>query len=211
MAWTSFLLGRPGYEYVFEVSPETMQIDYDNLEVINQNLVGNLRQSIIKVEMPTIQIASSYLSFIQRNQLASLQHLTDGFLSFQCRDDWRVYYERVTVIDTTHVQLANTSATLLSEKLVAAGFASVISVQKPFTKTLPTPAGGSAVTFDPGTISYDDATQIITLTNALSNTTDPLYVDYIYKGWLVKISKLTPSNQGGWIDRSRYDFQLVGA
>lgn len=335
MGWTSFLLGRPGSELKFEVSPEAMSVDYDDVKVLQTNLAGDLKKSVLKVECPTIQIKSSYLSLLQRNQFAALRHVTDTFLSFQCRDDFQVYYESAYIIDSTHIQLANTSATRLSAALAALSKPSIITVQTPFYTVLPAPSnvivitagindaidwtnsvptnyscvippgnytpatiatavatamnsvgdpdtyhcdvvGGkldiykvgsgfnynlkwatgphnttnagvtlgwthadtglsgnpgphlydqfapnvpvisfavmsAGTTFNPGTVTYADATGIITLSNALASITAPIYVSYVYTGWLVEMTKITPQNKGGWVDRSTYDIQLRGA
>jgi hypothetical protein len=210
MAWTNFLLGRPGYEMQFDVPAEAMGIDYSDIKVLQTNLAGDLKKSIIKTDVPTIRMSSSFLTLAQRNQLASLRHNSDTFFSFRCRDDWQVYYEPATIIDTTHVQLANTSATKLSALLISLGFSSIITVQTPFYQILPI-GGAGGTTFNPGAVTYADATRIITLTNALPGTTSPIYVSYVYTGWLVELNSIAPNNKGGWLDRSTYDIEMVGA
>lgn len=224
MAWLSqFLLGRPGLEYSFEVNPEAMTLSIENVEALQYNLAGDLKQSVLKVRVPTIRVNSSYLTLTQRNQFDSLVGVSDTFLSFRCRDDFQVIDESVTIVDTTHLKLANSSATRLSAALVAGGFASVITVQTPFKRGTGTGepfgsggfgdggfgSGGEA--FDPGTISYDDATRIITMSNALPETDTPVLVSYLYAGWLVKLRAFNHSAQGGWVDRFKYDFELIGA
>lgn len=223
--WITFLLGRPGNEFSFEVNPEAMDIDPQNVEVLQRNLAGDLKQSVMKVNAPQIKIKSSFLSKTQRDQFASLAGVADTFLSFQTRDDWTVINELVSVIDVQHVKLANSSATRLSAALVQLGLPSVITVQTPFYSSNPgTPfglgpfgggpfggAGGSPGPFDPGAVTYDDATRIITMTNPLASTDISLYVSYKYTGWLVKMKGFPHKAQGGWIDRFTYDVLLEGA
>ena len=224
MPWlSSFLLGRPGREYSFEVNPEAMDIEEAGIVVMQRNLAGDLKKSVLKVSAPTIKINSTYLSLAQRNQFASLVGVADTFLSFQTRDDWEAINERVTVLTTTSVQLANSSATRLSAALVAAGYDSIITIETPFLFSLgggQTYGGGSyggggyggdQEEFDPGTLTYDDATRVISFTNPLPDVSQPVYVSYLYKGWLVNLERLGHRAQGGWIDRFTYDFVLSGA
>lgn len=219
--WLTFQLGRPTTEILFEVPPNAMSIDHDNVEVNLRNLAGDLKTSILKVNAPSIKINSNFLSQTQRIQFMSLMGISDTFLSFLTRDDWQTQNELVTIIDSTHVQIANSSATRLSAALVAAGGGSIINIITPFNAVLGEGYGsggyglggygGAALTFDPGPVTYNDATRVITLTNALGSLTAPMYVSYTYTGWLVKMQKLTVKNQGGWIDRGTYDIALLGA
>jgi hypothetical protein len=222
MAWTDFLLGRPGYEFTFEVPPEAMTIEEQPISVLHRNLAGDLKKSVLKTSAPIIKINSSYLSLAQRNQFASLAGIADTFLSFKCRDDWQVIAERNLSTDATHVTIQNNSATRLSAALVAAGFSSIITInsvsQVPNVVAGNTFGGGgfgdagfSGPDFYAGG-SYDDATRIVTLGSSLGSTAQQyVYVTYTYKGWLVSIEKVGHQVQGGWGDRFQYDFQLTGA
>jgi hypothetical protein len=220
--WLSqFLLGRPGYEIPFDVNPEAMQIDEMPITVLQRNLAGDLKKSLIKVSNPVIKINSSYLAFDQRNDFASLMSVNDSFLSFQTRDDWKVNAYKVSPLTLSTVQLPNTSATRLSTVLASAGFAGVITINTVYA--VPNPAAGPAYgeggfgdggysgpDYYSGGGTYNDITRIITLGTPLPSL-DPVFVTYTYKGWLVNIESLTHSVQGGWIDRFTYDFQLIGA
>lgn len=210
MSWITFILGRPGNEMAFELKPEAMSVEHNDLKIMHTNLAGDVKKSIIKTSTPTIKINSSYLSHDQRNQIASLRTVSDSFLSFQTRDDWKVWYEPVVINDSTHAVIANSSATRLSSVLTGLGFATTITIETPFYLTLPTPSGGSGTTWDPGTISYADDTRIITTTNSIADVTEPLYVNYLYKGWLVEINTFNAVNQGGWGDQTQYEIELVG-
>jgi hypothetical protein len=205
MAWLSqFLLGRPGLEFSFDFNPEAMTIDEGPLAVYHRNLAGDMKKSVIKNIIPVIKINSSFLTLAQRNQFASLAAISDTFLSFQTRDDWQVIAERNLPSDTTHVTIQNNSITRLSAALVAAGASGIITINSvttaPYTGTNYFTGG-----------SYADATRIVTLGSALSSSTNPVYVTYTYKGWLVNMEKLSHAINGGWVDRFTYDFVLTGA
>lgn len=218
--WITFILGRPGVEITFDVNPEAIEIDEGPVAVRHMNLAGDLKKSVIKSSAPVIRINSSYLTLAQRNQFASLARVADTFLSFQTRDDWEVVDELATVVDSTHVRIANCSATRLSAILTADGNPSIITIQTPFYISLGNLYGqggyggggyGGDVSFDPGTITYDDATRTIAFTNPLADTTATVYVSYLYKGWLVDVERFGNQGQGGWLSRFKYDFQLKGA
>lgn len=221
--WTSFLLGRPGSEYTFEVPPGAMTIAPTAIKSLQRNLAGDLRKSILKTDVPMIQINSNSLSLEQRNQFASLIGVADSFLSFICRDDWQVTNDLVSIIDLTHVQLSNNSALKLSAAYVQLGLASLITIVTPFaTGSGPAfglgPFGGGPFgigsgggIFDPGAVSYADATRIITLTNPLPSANLSIYVTYTYPGWLVEMTSMSHKAQGGWLDRFTYDISLQGA
>ena len=225
MSWKAqFLLGRPGAEYLFDINPAALNLSDEGVVVMHENIAGDLKQSVRKISRPVIQISSTYLTLAQRNQFASLVGIADTFLSFQIRDDLQVTDELVTIIDATHVQIANSSATRLSAYLVALGLSSTITIVTPFKVSATNlPAWGSGDwgagtwdvlggggTFDPGAVTYDDATRIITLTNPITDLTVALYVTYTYTGWLMKMTKMSHKSLGGWLDRFPYDFELQG-
>ncbi len=219
MSWlTQFKLGRPGNEYDFDVNPEAMEIQEQAVVSLQSNLAGDLKKSVFKASAPLIRVNSSYLTLAQRNQFASLVGVSDTFLSFLTRDDWEVVNELATIIDATHIKIANSSATRLSKLLVELGGSSIITIETPFNTASGGAYGDGAFgagpygggTFDPGVVTYDDATRIITMTNPV----DPdaaLYVSYLYTGWLVNLQNLGARAQGGWLDRFEYDFSLEGA
>lgn len=222
MAWIpQFLLGRPGFEYSFDINPEGMSIDEAPLAVIQRNLAGDMKKSVLKASVPIIKVNSSFLALQQRNQFASLAGIADTFLSFQTRDDWQVLSERNLPQSVTKVVIQNNSATKLSAALVAAGFTGIITINGVATvpNVLAGPTFGSGG-FGSGGFdgpdyfaggSYDDASRTITLGTSLPSATQYVYVTYTYKGWLVNLDVLSHSVKGGWMDRFSYDFQLTGA
>ena len=220
MSWkTPFILGRPGAEYSFEINPEAMAIDEAGVVVLQRNLNGDLKKSTLKINTPSIKINSSFLSFQQRNQFNSLIGVADTFLSFQTRTDWTQYNDLAQVIDTTHFKLTNSSALRLSKALVQLGFSSIITI----TGISISPANGAAWeqgawgafpwmgTYNPGTITYNDLTYIVTVQNPIPDLTYAVFITYTYTGWLVNMQKMNSQYQGGWLDRAKYDFQLEGA
>lgn len=218
MSWTSFLLGRPGSEYTFNVPPEAMTIEEQGVVVLQRNLAGDLKKSTLKTSAPVIKIRSSYLLLPQRNQFASLVGIDDTFLSFQCRNDWQQIDALVTVLSTTTFRIPNTSATRLSAALVTGGYSSIITINS--VATFPAAGFGEggfgfgpfdSLDFDPGTMTYDDLTRIVTMENPLPSTDVRLLATYTYTGWLVNLDTINNAWQGGWLDRSSYDFQLTGA
>lgn len=223
MAWTSFKFGRPGSEFTFDVPPAAMTIEPTAIKSMQRNLAGDLKKSVLKVDVPKIKINSTYLTLAQRNQFASLIGVSDSFLSFLCRDDWQTIYDLVSIIDLTHVKLSNGSALKLSAAYVQMGLASIITIITPFAFGTgpayglgtfgggPYGIGSGGGTFDPGSISYDDVTRIITLSNPLPSASLSIYVTYTFPGWLVEMDSMSHQAQGGWLDRFTYDISLVGA
>jgi len=219
MGWQTFKLGRPGYEFDFDVNPAAMAIDDGPIAVLQRNLAGDLKKSVLKTSVPIIKINSNYLMMAQRNQFASLAGIADTFLSFITRDDWQVIAEKNMPTSLTQVKLQNNSATKLSAALVAAGFPGIITVtsvaQVPNVTAGPTFGGGgfgeggfSGPDFFTGG-SYDDLTRTVTLGTTL-NSLEAVYITYTYQGWLVNMEKMSHSIQGGWVDKFLYDFVLTG-
>jgi len=219
--FSQFWLGIPGYEYYFDVNPESVSMDEGPIAVLKRNLAGDLKKSILRSSIPIIRLNSSYLTLAQRNQFASLASIDYSFLSFQCRDDFQTWSERSIPIDASHVKLQNNSATKLSALLAAGGFTPIITIQSVYN--VPTGYLGSLYGqngFGFGGYagpdyyaggSYDDATRIVTLGTPLPSPTNPAFTTYTFKGWLVNMETFTHAVQGGWLDRFTYDFQLTGA
>ena len=206
MAWLSpFKLGRPGYEISFDLNPAAMDLDEGPIDAVYRNVAGDLKRSIIKASAPTIRIQSNYLLKAQRDQFAALTAVDDTFLSFLTRDDWAVLLERNLPLTTNTVQVRNSSATKLDQALLAVPTTGHITI----TGVFDNPAGTGTNYYSGG--SYDGASRTITLGTPLGGTTNPCYVSYTYKGWLVAMRRLPQRFAGGWVDRSTYDIELVGA
>jgi hypothetical protein len=220
MGWQTFKLGRPGYEFNFDLNPEAMAIEDSPVAVLQRNLAGDLKKSVLKTSVPIVKLNSNYLLLPQRNQFASLAGIADTFLSFITRDDWQIVAEKNTPSTLTTVKLQNNSMTKLSAALVAAGFPGTITVtsvsQVPNVTAGPVFGGGG---FGEGGFSgpdfftgggYDDLTRTVTLGTTLPSL-NPVYITYTYTGWMVNMEKLSHAIRGGWVDRFTYDFQLTGA
>lgn len=219
-ATTNFLLGRPGYEYEFEVNPEAISVEDASINVKQRMLDGTMKKSILNPSMPNIKISSKYLSITQRNQISSLTMIDDTFLSFQCRDDWQVRALRVTPATINTLILPKMSNLRLSKVLVDGGFSSIITIDS--VNEVPDPEDASL--YDAGGYgeggysgsehyaggSYDDTSYTITLGTPLTSL-DPVYVNFTYKGWLVDAEKLGTQSSGNNIDWFSFDFQLTSA
>lgn len=219
-ATTNFLLGRPGYEYEFEVNPEAISIEDASINVKQRMLDGTMRKSILNPSMPSIKISSKYLSIAQRNQLSSLTMIDDTFLSFQCRDDFQVRALRITPASLSTLILPKMSSLRLSKVLVDGGFSSIITIES--VTEVPDPEDASL--YDEGEYggggyagvehyaggSYDDSTYTITLGTPLTSL-NAVYVNFTYKGWLVDAEKLSTQSSGNNIDWFSFDFQLTSA
>lgn len=221
--WVPFLLGRPGSEFTFEIPPNGMTPTPTPIKSVQSNLAGDLRKSILKTDAPKIKLTGMQLNITQRNQIASLMGVADTFLSFICRNDWQVVNDLAAVIDVNHLQLSNNSALKLSQAYVQLGLASLITFVTPFN-TSSAPAYGlgpygagpygiglGGGTFDPGVITYNDLTMVLTMSNPLPSTAVAVFVTYNYPGWLVEIDSFEPKFQGGWIDKYTYTLSLSGA
>ncbi len=221
MAWLNpFLLGRPGYEYEFELPPESISIDDQSIRVNQRMLDGTMRKSILNQSMPVIKISSKYLTITQRNQLSSLTMIDDTFLSFQTRDDWQVNSLKVMPSSLTTLELPRIASTRLSKILVDGGFDSIITIDE--INEVPNPTAANLYDeggYDEGGYSgpehyaggsYDDSTYTITMGTPLADIA-PLYVTFTYKGWLVDVEKLAHQANGNSVDWFSYDFQLTGA
>lgn len=217
---TTFLLGRPGYEYEFDVNPEAISIEDMAIKIQQRMLDGTMKKSIINPSMPTIKISSKYLTIAQRNILSSLTMIDDTFLSFQCRDDMQVKSLKIIPTSLNQLVLPKMSCLRLSKVLVDAGFDSVITINA--VDEIPNPTAANLYDeggYDEGGYggdehyaggSYDDSTYTINLGTPLVNL-NPAYVTFTYKGWLVDAEKLSHNQNGQNLDWFSYDFQLTSA
>jgi hypothetical protein len=198
MAWlSSFLLGRPGYENSFDVNPNKVMIDESQIVATNRVLSGHARKWVFRTNFPTISLDSSFFTEAQKDIMASLLTVTDTFLSFQVRDDLKIWGEANIPTSTSTVLLQENSATLLSTALVAAGFSSIITVTGVYT-TPPVNGVNSGSNYYSGG-SYSDATRTVTLGSVLPGTSQ-VYCNYTYKGWLVNMEKINHTATGGNVD-----------
>lgn len=207
MAWTTFKLGRPGSEYEFTVpgNPQALSIENRNIRVLQTNIEGDLKKSTLKLYVPSIRMNSNYLPFAERNKLASLMNITDAFLSFMLRDDFLITAEKALPVDVSTVNIANSSILRLEKALLAAGASGHITI----TGVFDNPAGTGTNYYTSG--SFDGTTGAITLGTPVADASNPVYISYTYKGWLVEIEDLSDSINGGRVDLFSYDMSLRGA
>ena len=224
LKWHGFRFYLEGQEASSEVrAPEGMSISPSPIKSLQRNIAGDYKKSVLKTDCPKIKINSSFLTLPQRNQFASLMGVSDTFLSFICRNDWQQVNDLGSIIDVNHIQLNNNSALKLSQTYVLNGLASVITITTPFTIAVnpayglgpygagPYGIGSGGYTFDPGAITYNDLTMIITTTNPLPSLNLSVFITYTYPGWLVEPESMDIKYKGGWIDRGtlRYLFNGV--
>ena len=126
-------------------------------------------------------------------------------LSFRVRDgDLQTIAEICYPLNASQLPILENSALLLSQALVAAGGASVLTIQGIYAN----PAGTGTNYWTGG--SYQDASFIITPGTALP-VMQPYYVSYSYPGWLVSMSKIKGTFIGGQVDLGKYSgFILAG-
>lgn len=203
MSWlTAFKIGRPGYEVGFDIDPGGIDIDEGKIAVKNRNSVGDLRRSVVKIGVPTIQLSGAYMTKATRDVFASLANVSETFLSFQMRDDWQMVLIYAMPTNTTTVILPNSSTVKLDAALVAAGFAGQITINGVYR----TPNGTGTNYYTGG--SYAAATHTITLGAALPNATDPVYITFTYKGWLMEMERFPHKH---WcLEAFSFNITLVG-
>lgn len=207
MAWTTFKLGRPGSEYEFTVpgNPQALSISSRNIRVLQTNIEGDLKKSTVKLYVPSIRMNSNYLPFDERNKLVSLMNITDTFLSFMVRTDMEIVAERALPVDVNTVNIANSSILRLEKALLAASASGHITITGVFDNA----AGTGTNYYTSG--SFDGTTGAITLGTPVADASDPVYITYTYKGWLVEIEDINDSISGGRVDLFSYDMALRGA
>ena len=206
MAWVSnFLLGRPGAELAFSINPN--QIDIENAQIAAEGRVlsGRLRKWVFRTSFPTITLQSDFFTLQDFNKIQSLLSVTDTMLSFRVRDgDLQTIAEICYPLNASQLPIRENSALLLSQALVAAGGARVLTIQGIYAN----PAGTGTNYWTGG--SYQDASFIITPGTALP-VMQPYYVSYSYPGWLVSMSKIKGTFIGGQIDLGKVSgWQLTG-
>jgi len=206
MAWTTFLLGRPGYEYSFLYNPKAIKIDDGQVAIDNEMLNGDMKTWVQKTSRPVVRINSDYFPLADQNTIRSMLAITDTYLSFQVRTDWTQSLEYDIPISATQVLIQNNSASRLAAALVNAGFASSITI----TGVFDNPAGtGTNYYTAGGGGSFSAATRTVTLGSALANIV-PVYVTYTYTGWLMRMKKTPFNTEGGRVDIFQYDLTLQG-
>lgn len=213
MAWINpFLLGRPTLENSFDVSPDKLEPQFGKLFSHQRTLSGALKERIFTRFMPTVQLSTVWFPKTQLDHFTSLLNITDTFLSFKCRDDWKIEYAPYIPTTTTTVTLEPNAITRLSAALVAAGGASCITITGVWN-ALSSSSGnpvGSGTNYYTGGGTYADATGVATLHTTLPNL-NQVYVSFTYTGWLVSLQEIKAPITGGRVDLFNYNFSLVPA
>ena len=204
--WVSqFKLGRPGYELSFDINPNTLDIEPQQVAAEGRVLSGHLRKWVFRTSFPVITLQSNWFTVTDFNAMQSLLTITDTMLSFKARDgDLQTTAEICYPSDVGNVPIRENSAVLLSATLVAAGSASCLAISGVYTNP-----GGTGTNYYTGG-SYADASQVITLGTSLP-TTAPCYATYTYPGWLVSMKAIKATFLGGQVDLGKISgWSLVG-
>lgn len=205
MAWASFQLGRPGYEYNFTANPEEFNPTFERLSSDQRNLVGDLKERVLRTFLPTVSIKTAWFpKSPDLDNFMGLLSITDTFLSFKTRSDWNMVLEPNLAASTTTIQIQNSSITKLSAALVAGSFAGSITINGVFAVP-----NGSGTNYYSGGGSYADATRTITLGSSVTSG-QQLYVSYTFTGWMVRLKKLSSPISGGRVDLFNADYTLEG-
>ena len=224
MAWINkFLLGRPGFEYSFDVNPSELSPTWSRIVSANYNLAGDRKERVIRSIRPIVKLKQSIFPKSQLDLFVSMLPITDTFLSFITRSaDWNINLEPNIAPNLTTVQIQNSSITKLSA-IYAAGGLTPGNNGAPYTSTSGTiTVNGvwASVTASGGVVSgsgtnyftggtYLDSTNTITLGTSLP-AVGQVYVSYSFPGWLVSMPTLDTPNIGGQVDNFAYAFSLEG-
>ena len=207
MSWyNQFYLGRPGYENLFDLNPNQLNIEKNQIAAVNRVLSGRLKKWVFRTEFPVIQLQGQFFTMQQQDVMSSLLSVTDTLLSFRVRDDFTMYGEQNFPANAgATVTIQENSATLLSAALVAAGAAASVTILGVYDNP-----GLTGTNYYTGG-SYASATRTITLGTPLP-TAAACYVTYQYNGWLVSMERMGFSAIGGYVDVTQYSgWQLTGA
>jgi len=203
MAWlSSFLLGIPGQEYSFDVSPATMQLSEGPNIIVNKNIMGYLRKAIINQYSATAKISGSYLTLAQRQTFLSFCSMPDVFFSFRTRDNWTRLEKAAPSNSGTTITLDTNAITLLDQTLAIESYTTQITILGVYDNF-----AMSGTNYYTGG-SFNASTSQITLGTTLA--ADFGYVNYQYQGFLCNVETIDTTSEGGWMDKFQYDFQITG-
>jgi len=208
MAWTQFLLGRPGFEIAFDVNPDSFDPVFERVGSDNYTLNGDLKERVIRAFRPTVTLKSNWFPKAQLDAISSLLTISDTFLSFITRNDWNILCEPNIALTTNTVQIQQSSMTKLSAIYAAGGYGTTptygtISI----TGVYANPNGSGTNYYTGG--SYADSSRTITLGSSLPGV-QQVYVSYTYPGWLVRLKQMKALITGGRVDLFTYDYMLDG-
>jgi hypothetical protein len=212
-----FLLGRPGYEFSFDVNPEQFTPTWGRVSSKNYNLAGDLKERVIRSMRPNVKLKSKWFPKTQLDLLTSLLAVTDTQLSFITRNDWSTLFEPDIAPNTATVQIQNSSITKLSAIYAAGGYGTtptqgtitITGVWAALQNTAGVISGAGLDYYNTGGGTYNDATRTITLGTALPQA-QQVYVSYSYPGWLVNMTQIDTPISGGLVDLFGYEFSLEG-
>lgn len=195
MTWNPrFKLGQAGNEIGLLMQITAVDFDVKNVEQLVENLLGDKRRTILKANVPLIQIAFSAMpNLTQQQVMGFFQSL--AVLNLLCNDSLKVKYQFLTANAAGMVVLPNTSAT----GITIDGVFLQADVARQGTNYF---TGGS---FDPASLT-------ITLGTNLPSANEPVFVDYSFTGHKVMVTefKVRP-HEGQYQDLWRGTIKLEGA
>lgn len=191
---TSFALGLAGSEMPLPMKVLAISREHKNVEAQNVTAAGDLRRSIIKVEVPLITMQAAAVPQATMARLRGFRH-SQALLNFLAEDSISITDQICTASGASTVVLPNMSAS----GVTIAGVYLATDVNRTGTNYF---SGGS----------YDAPSRTITLGTPLPAENSQVVVDYAFTGHTVLLTRLleTP-HQGQFVNLWQAMLELTGA
>jgi len=195
MSWlASFKLGPIGYELPITARIMALGFDFRHVEAMQRNILGGLRRSLLRVNVPIITLQAGAMSMDTMAKLQGL-HSSQSVLNFKSNTAFKVLYQLCISTDTLTVILPATSA-------------SGITITGVFLKSDVNKSGTNYFTSG----SYDATTRTVTLGTDLPDANAEVWVDYSFTGHSVLVTRYSPApHQGQYQDLWQAGIELTGA
>lgn len=196
MSWAAqFRLGPDGKETILDAAVATVSVETREIEQSVRIISGDLKRSILKMNVPQIKISGNKMSLTQYNRL--LAYRTRGaFLVFKSQRNWEMPNVEATT-DSTGAQVVVPNASDRGLKIVGV-----------FAATDETHTGTNH--FDIAS-TFTEATRQILFLNPIFAAFTPVLIDYTFTKYLVKITSFTAAPmRGSARDRWAYQLNLEG-
>lgn len=175
MSWFPvFKLGPLGLEVGLRMQVAAVMSSMKNVEQIAENILGDKRRTILKMNVPQIAISFTAMPNETFYKIEGFRQSLD-VMNLLMSDAFKVRYQFLTAASTTLVILPNTSAT-------------GITIDGVFLRSDTNRTGTNY--FSGG--SFDPATFKITLGSALPSANEPIFVDYSFTGHKVMVTTFDP-------------------
>ncbi len=206
---TTIKLGVPKNELSITSTsdgPDSIDIVTDNIETFDRNVSGSGFSRVFRRTYPTFTLNMPKVSEALLQKIMSLKRVTNTFLSFIWAGDWPWYSDYNTLDTTLTLTLPEDSSTRLAAAILAAGgtSADIITITGVFT-TYDSAGGQAGTNYYSGGGSYDASTRIITLHSSPGPIGTVVYVNWTYKGALVRIKgAIKASHKPGYVGSTNY-------